>query len=62
MHQMMTQGQMTQENQRQMAEVMKEMGQMMQQMTGPHNPQMEEQHGRQLMEMQKRLEGMKDRM
>jgi hypothetical protein len=61
MHQMMMQGQMPDEHQKQMMEMMNQMGQMMQQMSGPHNPQMEQQHGRQLSEMQKRLHGMKSR-
>ena len=62
MHDLMTQGRMTQEHQRQMMGMMNQMGAMMQQMSGPKGSSMEKQHTQQLHEMENRLDTMKDQM
>ena len=62
MHQMVTQGKMTQEQQRQMMDMMNQMGTMMQQMAGPKGRSMEKEHTNKLHEMEKRLQTMKDQM
>jgi polyhydroxyalkanoate synthesis regulator phasin len=62
MHQMVTQGKMTQEQQRQMMDMMNQMGTMMQQMAYPKGRSMEKEHTNKLHEMEKRLQTMKDQM
>ena len=62
MQQMMGQGHMTPEQHKQMQDMMNQMGQMKQQMAGPPNPQMEQQHQKQLQEMQQRWNTLKGQM
>ncbi len=62
MHQMMTGGKMTQEQQMQMMDMMNQMGTMMQQMAGPKGSAMDKEQNTNLHEMEQRLEIMKGQM
>ncbi|MEJ2673141.1 MAG: hypothetical protein P8168_13270 [Deltaproteobacteria bacterium] len=62
MHQMMGYGNWTPAQQREMLQMMNQMGTLMQQMGGPQNPQMQMQHRQQLERMQRRLNNLKSQM
>jgi len=62
MHRMMVEDRMTEEHHRQMMEMMSKMGQMMEQMAGPHGQHLEEQHSHELDGMRSRLDEMKSEL
>jgi hypothetical protein len=62
MHQMMGYGNWTPAQQREMYQLMNQMGTMMQQWGGPQGPQMQGQYGQQLQQMQQRLNNLKSQM
>jgi hypothetical protein len=62
MHQMMGYGNWTPAQQREMYQLMNQMGTMMQQWHGPQNPQMQRQYRQQLRQMQQRLNNLKSQM